>query len=327
MEHLMKKVKVFVSVLAVMASSQASALAHAPIVPIHLSGLKAARTGYVNMPVSGSSKAFALNIKTLAGVVYKNTYQNTLQNTILTTPLNGISGTLNGVSIYSFSNGVAGPFYVYPSGLAFGSSPLNIPSGPANSISNSFSGFPTSTTFPTVSIRIFPSTIGGHGFSGAERALQGYYNGAASAAYNSGRVAGYNGGILALEHPTGGLLFGTTYYNRGGSSFQSYPGGFAFGNNYYASAAGAAASNGTLSLTQPLASYLQFGSIIRPVSNGFVIGELYYASGASNPPYGTNPGPFLAINRFAGAFGSNALNTFSYSNFVNIPLNSLTFFK
>ena len=322
----MKKLKAFVSLLAVMASSQASALAHAPIVPIHLSGLKAARTGFSNVPVSGSSKAFALNIKSLAGAVYKNTYQSTLQNTVLTTPLNGISGTLNGVTIYSFSSGFGGPFDVYPSGIAFGSSPLNAP-GSVNSISNSFSGFPASTTFSTVSLRIFPSTIGGHGFSGAERALQGYYNGAASAGYNSGRVAGYNAGIAALEHPTGGLLFGTTFYNRGGTSFESYPGGFAFGNNYYASAAGAAAADGNLRLTQPLTSYLQFGNIIRPVSNGFVIGELYYASAGGNPPYGTNPGPFYAVDKFAGAFGSNALNTYGYANYVNIPLNSLTFFK
>jgi hypothetical protein len=70
---------------------------------------------------------------------------------------------------------------------------------------------------------------------------------------------------------TGGVLFGTTsfLYPPGGGS---EPGFLSFGNNYYTSAS---ATQHTVSLTAPLASYIQFGKLTRPL---FAVGSSQFNS-------------------------------------------------
>jgi hypothetical protein len=290
------------------ALSQLCASAHAPVVPFSFAhGYRAATHGFANFPVSGSSQAFAKSIKFITGT--------TIKNTVLNAPLTNVSGQFNAVTYYSFTSGGVGPFYNFPYSVAFGSNSLNTGSmGVVNgtNLSNSLSTVLTP-------IKIFPGSFGGHAVSGAQRALQGYYNSAAT--------AGYNTGITLLQHPTGGLLYGTEYYNRGGTSFESYPGFQAFGNNPYASNAVAQANYGTLSLSQPLTSYIQFGKIIRPITNGFVFGTIYIPTVVVHPPYGPAMGPVSSTGYFGLAIGSHSLNTSLVGTYRSIPLNSMTYFK
>jgi len=299
---------------------QTRVLAHAPIVfqkplVIHSHSLSsvfnlllrgnAKHSSLPVPPLSGASRAFALQLKTLSNA--------SLRNTLLYGPLNNISGQFTGVDYYAVSNGVSGPFYHdIPNVFAFGSSnPMNIglQSGAYNvSLTNVItSGLPK--------MMVAPSIVFGHAISGAQRATLSYYEAAAA--------SGNNLGISILQHPTGGLLYGTLYYQN---YSYSYPGFEAFGNNPFASEAVASSvASHPLMLTQPLQSYLQFGKFTRPISNGFVFGTYYSPNTTYNPPYGAGaPGPYRAYwGYFSAAVGSNSFNTGLYQN---VGLSNLPFF-
>jgi hypothetical protein len=303
--------KLLGSLSVAVALSQLCASAHAPVVPFSFAhGYRAATHGLYNVPVSGSSRAFYTSIKTLTGV--------TIKNTVLNAPLSNISGQFSGVAYYSVSNATSGTyqnFYNFPSVITFGSNPLN--NGYLSSIPVTLTNTANSITTNLLPLKIFPTSFGGHAISGAQRALQGYYNGAAT--------SGYNAGINILQHPTGGLLFGTTYYG-GGTSFQSYPGFQAFGNNPFASAAVAGNAFTNLQLPTSTASYIQFGKLFRPITNGLVYSTQYYPTNYLTS-FGTpGPGLFYGDGRFIIAIGSNPLNTFLYGTHTTI-LPMPTYFK
>jgi len=304
----MRKLLTFTTAL--FACAQLGASAHAPIVPVHFAhSLKVTNHALANMPVSGSSRAFQSTIKTITGL--------SIKNTILNTPLNGISGQFSGVAYYGYGNAsVTYTNYTnFPATSFFGPGPLNggFASGSqfVSSVGNSITaGIPAAGK---ANINLFPNSLAGHTVSGAQRILQGYYNQAAT--------NGYNGGLYLLQHPTGGLLFGTTYY-----SSASYPGFFAFGNNYFASAS--AAKNALSGLTLPAStmSYIQFGKIVRPITNGILTSTQFYNS-PYNPPYSIVPGHLSVDGYFGVAIGSNPLNVPIYSNGLSFPYTGPTFFK
>lgn len=303
-------------VLVAVACAQAKVFGHAPLTfafPLHHGSLVTPSAhlanSFRNIPVSGSSRAFYTSIKTLTGA--------TIKNTVLNAPLTNISGQFNGVAYYSMSNATSGTYYNYynfSSLISFGSTPLNNGfAGPAITITNTANSITTNL----VPLKIFPVSFGGHAVSGAQRALQGYYNGAAT--------SGYNAGINILQHPTGGLLFGTTYYG-GGNSFSSYPGFQAFGNNPFASAAVAGGAFTNLQLPASTASYIQFGKLFRPITNGLVYSTQYYPPNYSTYFGTAGPGLFYGDGRFIIAIGSNPLNTLIYGTHATI-LSMPTFFK
>jgi hypothetical protein len=160
----------------------------------------------------------------------------------------------------------------------------------------------------------------GRAVFGAQRALLTEYNAAAT--------GGYSVGVSVLQHPTGGLLFGTNYY--GTNNLASASGFEAFGNNPFASNAVASQFQfgSGFSLSQPLASYVQFGKFIRPISNGSVFGT-YYLPMQSNPPFGLPlaPGTFFGAGYFVSAIGSNPLNVGLFMHVIPVPFGSPTFFK
>jgi hypothetical protein len=172
---------------------QAQAIAHAPInlkIPAFHHALLFPTSAHLstnafrNIPVSGSSRAFFLNVKTITGYAYLNSYQKTFQgtvtNTVLNTPLNNLSGQITGLDYFSFNSGVPGPYQPDQANVIyFGSNPGNtgnmLGGPPVNltNFGNSFSGFPAaSQIFPHISVRIFPTTFNGHTFSGPARILQ-----------------------------------------------------------------------------------------------------------------------------------------------------------
>jgi hypothetical protein len=271
---------------------------------------------FSGVPVSRTSKAYASSVR--------NIIEATIKNTVEKAPLNNISGQLVGVDYYSYSSGVSGVFNIdYPNVIAFGySNPLN--NGYVGSISHTVASLNNSisTGLPIIKtpINIFPSSINGHVFSGAQRQLQSYYSAAARSAYNAGATA--------LEHPTGGLLFGTNYYSNGTASFARYSGLEAFGNNSLASESTIETllnqSRGLI-LSHPLASYIQFGKFTRPISNGFLTGTISYRT---PPPYGAgSPGTYFSEGYYNVAIGSNPLNVGTHATGVSLPLQSKTFLK
>jgi hypothetical protein len=287
------------------------------------------------VPLSNASKAFAFNIKTISSAAFNNT--------VLNTPLINVSGQFTGVSYLSTTPGFAGPFHTLsPNVVPFGSNPLN------NGFDTFISGSPVNLTFFGNSLmlggvksggRLIPSAVFAHLVppSGAERAFQNLYKQAG--------LAGSSAGLQVLAHPTGGLLFGTTYYQNatfGATDFNIYPGFEAFGNNPFASFA--AAQNfvtNPLNLTQPLVSYIQFGKFTRYISNGLLYGTFYYPvtdnalrntllSTNIQPPFGPGtPNPFDASGFFGVAIGSNPLNTGNQAFHIPFPqiFGSTTSFK
>jgi hypothetical protein len=302
---------ILASFAAVFVLSQSGAFAHAPAFPINISHGFHSIHVLANMPVSGSSRAFQTTIKSITGL--------TIKNTILNTPLNGISGQFSGVTYYSLnnaSNGIYQNSMNLPAIAGFGANPLNNGiSGQLTHItdvSNSITGgLPPKVSF----LNLFPNTIGGRTVSGAERLLQGYYNQAGT--------NGYNAGLTILQHPTGGLLFGTTYYNAGPSS---NPGFFAFGNNPFASIPVAQASNNNgLTLSQLPTSYIQFGKFTRIITNGLFTSSQYITLPFTN--YVATPGRAFGQGYFGIAIGSNPLNNLIVNNGLKFPYTAPIFFN
>jgi len=298
--------------LAAICCSQLSAVAHAPLAfrfhgvfpANHLAASHLLSTIHT-LPLSNASKALAFNLKTTSSAAF--------QNTVLNTPLINVSGQFTGVSYLSTTPGFGGPFHTLNSNVVpFGSNPLN------NGDDTFISGGPVNVPFGNSLMlgasgvvklggRLVPSALLAHlvPTSGADRAFQNLYKQAG--------LAGSSAGIQVLAHPTGGLLFGTTYYQNatfGATDFNIYPGFEAFGNNPFASAAVAQLySTNPLNLTQPLVSYIQFGKITRYVSNGLLYGTFYFPV-TNNPPFGAGvPNPYDASGFFGVAIGSNMFNT------------------
>jgi hypothetical protein len=304
-ERVMKKIKALLTALAI-ACVQPMAFAHPPILLIRVPHL---RFPFTPGPGSLATKAFVNNFRTIA--------QGSLNNTVLTAPLNHLSGQFTGVAYYSYTNANAGKYvnyYNFPDTVYFGAGPMN--NGAAGG-THAITSLGNSLTTGLHTIPLLPSKIIGH-VSGAERAVLNYYDQAAT--------GGYNTGISVLQHPTGGLLFGTTYYDGSPGSMISYPGFQAFGSNPYASSAIAQASLNGLTLSPLPASYIQFGKFVRPISNGFLFGTQYYPQ-TYNPPYVAGPGPYYGDGYFAIAIGSNPLNSLFYGRSVMISILSSTFFK
>jgi hypothetical protein len=302
--------KLLTCTAALFACAQLGASAHALVVPIHFAhGFKATNNALANVPVSGSSRAFQATIKSLTGL--------SIKNTILNAPLNGISGQFSGVAYLGYTNATVTYTndFNFPATAFFGPGPLNrgyaVGDQFVSSVGNSITGgIPTAGK---VSIDLFPHSIAGHTISGAQRILQGYYNQAAT--------NGYNGGLYLLQHPTGGLLFGTTYY-----SGTSYPGLFAFGNNYFASASAAKQALSGLTLPASTMSYIQFGKIVRPITNGIFTSTQFF-NYPYNPPYSVVPGHLSNDGYFGVAIGSNPFNVPIFSNGLSFPHTGPTFFK
>jgi hypothetical protein len=291
---------------------QARTEAH-PVLPVNFS-LNFHRNSIPFTPISGSSRAFALTLKNIAGASIINTVQRA--------PLQNLTGQLNGTAYLNFSSGAAGTYtntdFAGPYLAAFGNSNLATTFATTANITDVSNSFTTGLR-PVISLPIFGKGI----TSGAERTLAGYYNAAAG--------AGYNTGIAILAHPTGGLLFGTQYYINSTSNLTNYleqPGFFAFGNNIYNSAAVTqmAAANG-VNLTGPLFSYLQFGKIIRPITNGILFGN-YFVPPTYYPPFGpATPGTLNNFNFFAQTIGSNPYNTLQFNPSVTFGPFFSTYFK
>jgi hypothetical protein len=305
---------------------QGKAVAHAPAplrVPLHLSlsahhasltplnfhfSSKATALNYRSLlPVSGSSKAFAENLKLITG--------GTIKNTVLYAPLQNVSGQISSVNYYSETSGYPTTFYSYPSFNAFGSNPLNV-GGSGNVVTIMNFSNTLSTNLKPVSI--FPFTEHS-ALSGAQRSLLGYYNLAAS--------NGYNAGIKILQNPTGGLFYGTSYYYPTGNVYSSYREFYAFGSSPYAQASVASSFFGGSTLSAPLTSYLQFGKLTRIIHNGLLVGTDYYPYSYSSPIYAGYPGPYYNQGANVLAIGSNPLNTGVYGNSVTLSPYLTSFFK
>ncbi len=288
--------------------AQAPVLAHAPVfgtlLPVHHATTSPNIRLLSNTPVSGSARAFQASMKLIVG--------GTIKNTVLNAPLNNISGQLTGYDYFHYSSGFAAPYSAdFPNVLAFGSNPLNNGYFNTAGINVPFGNVFSTGLQPVSSINLFHSAV-----SGAQRTLQGYFN--------AGATAGYNGGISLLQHPTGGLLFGTVTFQSspGSNTYYSAPSFYAFGNNPYASAAVAQnIYNNPITLSQPLPSYIQFGKIIRPITNGYLYGT-YYGAAIRNPPFGAGvPNPYQGFGYNIYGFGTNPFNT---GMFVD-PARAMTF--
>jgi len=331
-----KKIATFFALALLMGWGCAKAHAHAPAKPFFtLQFSHSARTAALlrsqiaNMPMSGASRAWNNLIKNVAASNYRYSYPTTLTNTVLTTPLTNLSGQISGLDYYSGSSGRLGPFQPDQANfVAFGSSPLNTgfgnyggPTRTFTNFTNSFyGGSLTPKPYTPVSLTEFPYEVNGRFLSGATRAVHAYLNGVASAGYNAGAAGGYKAGITLLEHPTGGLLYGTAYYQYTPGQLTSYPAFQVFGNNYYASEAVADAINANhLLLTQPLQSYIQFGPYIRTITGGTFFGT--YSYGAVAPPFA--PGsqiPYIQAGYLFVPIGSNPFNTGIQGQIIPTPI-------
>jgi hypothetical protein len=249
--------------------------------------------------LSGATRALQTNLKFIS--------EGTLKNTVETLPLNNVSGQFNGTVYYTSTNQLQGTYSNYPAFYPFGSNAFN--NGSAY-VATNISNLSNSLSTGLHPVSFLPSTFLRNSVSGAERAYARLYDTAAA--------GGYNTGLSVLQHPTGGVLFGTTYYAYGGNTYQSYPGFFAFGNSYFTSSAGAFNSYG-ISLSKPLASYIQFGKLTRLVKNGLLSGTQYYPNNY-NPPYGTTTETALnSYGYFNTAIGSNPFNTGIYNlNYLSV---------
>ncbi len=293
------------------------ALAHGVVFPnsAHFA-LKSTNKALANYPASGSSRAFAASIKTLTGA--------TIKNTVLSAPLNNVSGKFSGTYYYSSvaaDNGVFESNVVFSAYFPFGNSSFNNGAHMVTTYVGNVSNYISTGLHPVASINLFHSDH----VSGAQGVLQGFYDKAAA--------NGYNQGIQSLQHPTGGLLFGTTYFGEGSLTTydQSFPAFLALGNNAYnSSSAAMRAFAGNLTISPLPISYLQFGKIIRPITNGNLFSTTYYplSSLSPNPPFGpAPPGIYFANGYFGLTIGSNPLNTLLYRFIEEIPIHSrVTFF-
>lgn len=321
----MKKIATFVATALLIGWGCAKANAHAPVKPLFtLQFSHTARTAALlrsqitNMPMSGASRAWNNLIKNVAETNYRYSYPTALATTVLKTPLTNLSGQISGLDYFSFNSGRLGPFQPDQANfVAFGSSPLNTGIGNVGGPTRTFSNFSnifyggslTPQPYRPVSLIEFPYQVDGRLLSGATRAVHAYLNGVASNGYNAGAAGGYRAGIQLLEHPTGGLLYGTAYYQYNPGQLTSYPAFEVFGNNSFTSEAVADAINAhPLVLTQPLQSYIQFGPFTRYINGGNFFGT--YAYGAVAPPFA--PGsqiPYIQGGYLYLAVGKNALNT------------------